>query len=570
MQDVPRLSPRAANEALPLTAENCIMASFWVPEGTMVTVTELVREHAGLVIESLDRIYLNGYVPKLQVSGQVVSFMTQHLKRPIPSPAVFEQIGTRFRNQVERFAKDEDVAVIRFAKAERKIDRMRDLLQVAAKRNRFGVVAIGVSQEFQKVFSAHRRKRDTPSGAPWFNFVKADRRVTCYYFYILDEDFGECFIKICSYFPYPIKVWCNGHEWAKRQAAKNGLSHTALSNGFASCEDPAALQALCDELGPKQIQSLFERWIQRLPRPLTDNDRDAGYWWELSMRQIEVAHTLVFDAPHHARTFFEAIVRDNLGLGRPHEVELIFSGRPMRRGRPRKRPEIFKTKVVTHGVEVRVNVFYKHSRIKQYLKDGRALRIETVVNNPDDFGVRRRLENLPQLQAKARAANRRILDVQCAGQGCAIGPTLFERIQQPYVREGQRTGALRFGDKRAMALAGSLSQTLHAVAGFTNGSLRALVAGLLGTPYSSRQMTYDLRRLRLHGLIERAQGRRRYYLTAQGQLFAVFYCKLGERVIPPLFASDQPTTPPKLRRALAVIDTYVDDYFRQAALRPAA
>ena len=536
----------------------------------MVSVAELLEARVGLKIESLDRIYLNGYVPKLQVGGQVVSFMTRHLGRPIPSPAVMQQIGTRFRGDVRRFAEDNEVPLIEFKKRERKIDRVRPLLRAAEKRGGRGVVAVGVAQEFQRVFACHRREELMPGGAPWFSFVKADRRVTCYYFYILDDEFGECFIKICAYFPYPVKVWCNGHEWAKRQAHKLGLDFTALSNGFASCEDPVALQALCDRLGTAQIQALFNRWMRQLPRPLTDRDRAAGYWWELSMRQIEVARTAVFDAPRHARSFFEAIVRDNLGLGRPQEVELIFSGRPVRLGRPRKHKETFKTKVVTRGVDVRVNLFYKNSRIKQYLKDGRALRIETVVNRPDDFGVKRRLENLPALQAKARAANRRILEVESAGQGCAIGPTLFERIQQPYVREGQRTGAIRFGDLRAMALAGALCQTLHAVAGFNNRSLRALVAGLLGTDYSARQMTYDLRRLRLHGLIKRVDGQLRYHLTRDGMRFAVFYSKLGERVIPPLFLIDQPNTPPKLRRAFNTIARCVDDSFQHAELKTAA
>ncbi len=286
------------------------------------------------------------------------------------------------------------------------------------------------------------------------------------------------------------------------------------------------------------------------------------------MRQVEISHTLVLNAPRYARTFFETIIRDNLGLGRPNEVELIFTGRRSPRGRPWKQPH-FATKVITNGVEVRVNVFYKHSRIKQYLKDGRGLRIETVVNCPDDFGVLRRLAHLPELVAKARDANRRILEVQSAGQGCAIGPTLFERIQQPYVREGQRTGALRFGDQRAIALAGALCLTLHAVDGFTNRSLRALVAGLLGVPHRARQMTYDLRRLRLHGLIERAHGHR-YRLTPDGQRFAVFYAKLADRVLPPLFAASQPNSPPKLRRALAVIAECVDDAFHHNALRPAA
>ncbi len=536
----------------------------------MVSVAELLEKHVGLEIESLDRIYLNGYVPNLQVGGQVVNFMTQHLDQPIPSPAVMEQIGTRFRANVRQFTEDNEVPLIQFKKRERKIDRVRPLLRTAEKQGRCGVVAVGVAQEFQRVFACHRRKEPRRSGAPWFDFVKADRRVTCYYFYILDEEFGECFIKICTYFPYPIKLWCNGHEWAKRQAETLGIGFTPLSNGFASCEAPAALQAVCDRLGPLQIQKLFDRWMRRLPRPLTDRDRAAGYWWELSMRQIEVARTTVFDAPRYARSFFEAIVRDNLGLGRPHEVELIFSGRPVRMGRPRKHKEIFKTKVVTRGVDVRINLFYKNSRIKQYLKDGRALRIETVVNRPDDFGVKRRLENLPALQAKARAANRRILEVESAGQSCAIGPTLFERIQLPYAREGQRTGAVRFGDPRAMALAGALCQTLHAVAGFNNRSLRALVAGLLGIDYSDRQMTYDLRRLRLHGLIERFPRRLRYRLTHDGLMFAVFYSKLGERVIPPLFANHQPNTPTKLRRALQTISRCVDHSFQLAQLRLAA
>ena len=99
---------------------------------------------------------------------------------------------------------------------------------------------------------------------------------------------------------------------------------------------------------------------------------------------------------------------------------------------------------------------YKHSRVKQYLKEGRALRIETVINKPSDIGILARLEHLPELIAKARGVNARLLSIERAGQGCAIGDDLFDRLHQPYIREGQRTGALRFGDPRAMALAGAL------------------------------------------------------------------------------------------------------------------
>jgi len=169
-----------------------------------------------------------------------------------------------------------------------------------------------------------------------------------------------------------------------------------------------------------------------------------------------------------------------------------------------------------------VNVLYKHSRIKEYLKEGRALRIETVCNSPTDLGCNRRLHNLPELQAKARAANRRLLTIQRAGQGCAVSTVLFERVALPSLEEGQRTGALRFGDPRTMALVGALCIAINAVAGFTNRSLRAQVAGFLATNYSSSQMTYDLRRLRRKGLIQRVPRSNTYALTYDGVRVAIF------------------------------------------------
>lgn len=233
-----------------------------------------------------------------QVAGQVVGFMTRHLGLPIPSPAIMEKIGTSFRRAVDRFAEDNHIPVVRFAKDDRKIDVMRRHVEAQARTGRSGVAAIGVAQEYQNVFAATQREdRGTTGQRVWFSFYKADRRVTCFYFYLWDTDFGPAFIKVCAYFPYPAKVWVNGHEWAKRQATKAGIGYTELSNGFATCDDPAALQAICDRLGPGTIGVFFERWMSLLPLPLNDADRTAGYWWELSMRQIETSRTLVFDPP---------------------------------------------------------------------------------------------------------------------------------------------------------------------------------------------------------------------------------------------------------------------------------
>jgi hypothetical protein len=391
------------------------------------TISQVLDGHVTLEVECLDRIYLNAYVPVLQVGGQVVSFLVGHLGNPIPSPALFNPIGERFRAGVARFAKTHGIPVVRFEKDQRKAEVMRPYLEAAEAAGRPGIVAIGVAQEFQRVFNGYDRGRsDGQPGPPRYAFEKADRRVSCFYFYVWDQAFGPGFVKLCSYFPYPAKVWVNGHEWAKQQARRAGIAFTELANGFATCDDPRALQTICDQLGVRQIQAFFDRWLARIPTPLDEADRAAGYWWELSMRQIEVSRTLVLDQPRRARAFFEALVADNLGIGRPDEISLIFDRRI------RSDTDTgFATRVITRGVDVTVNCCYKHSRIKQYLKEGRALRVETVINSPDDLGVGRRLCHLDQLQAKARAANRRLLDTERAGQSCVLASPAFARIAQP-------------------------------------------------------------------------------------------------------------------------------------------
>lgn len=531
----------------------------------LVTVDDILDGHVTLDVRCLDRIYLNGYLPTVQVPGQVVQFLARR-GFPIPSPAVVEKMGARFRDAVRTFAEVNHVPVVRFAKGDRKISVMAPYVERQAATGRSGVAAIGVAQEFQRVFTCSTGPVRA-GGAPHFGWTKADRRVTAYYFYLWDTDFGPAFIKIVAYFPYPMKIWLNGHHWAAQQARKAGIGFTTLargSNGFATTADPDRLQAICDRLGPGTITVFAERWWARLPLPLTAADRAAGYWWDLSMRQVEVSRTLVFDRPANGRLFFDALVADNLDVGRPDQIELIFGRRilPSTTG-------VFATRVVTRGVDVTVNAFYKHSRVKQYLKEGRALRVETVVNDAADLGCRRRLEHLDELQAKARDVNDRLLHHERVGQGCVLASPALERIARPTLEAGRRAPALRFGDPRVMALAGALATCGLIVGGFTNKTLRPLVAALLGpdtATYTQGRCSYDLRRLKLKGLIVRLDHSNTYVLTADGQRFAIFYTKLHNRLLRPLMAADQPPAPLPVRQALRTLDRAVADYLTEARM----
>ncbi len=537
-----------------------------------VTVNDVLAGHKGLEIDCPDRIYLTMSVPNLVVGGQVVSFLTQHEGKPIPSPALLDHRGQAFRRAVASYAQANHIPVIPFKSRrdkgrpgvladspwpERKIDRVMPLMRRAAATGRSQVVAIGTAQEYQRVFTG--REREGRTGAPWYGFDKVERRVSCYYFYLWDAEVGPAFIKICAYVPYPGKIWLNGHEWAKRQAIQAGIGFRELSNGFAACEDPSALQAICDRLGPGVIRVFAERWWARLPLPFTARDRAAGYWWDISMRQVEIAKTIVFTAPRQARSFFEALAADNLDIGRPDNMEIIFNRqiRSTTHG-------VFRTAIDRDNDGVVVNAFYRHCRIKYYLKDQRALRIETVVNDTYDFNILRRLEHINDVIAKARDVNRRLLDTMRVGQGCVLASPAIERIAQPTVDDsGRRAPALRFGDPRVMALTGALCLSLFAAVGITNKSLRACVARLLHT-------SYDLRRLRLKGLIQRVEHTHTYALTPDGQRLAIFYTKLNNHLLQPLLAADQPQAPPTLRQALTTINHHVNDYINQARLKPPA
>ena len=544
------------------------MVSLSVPE-RVVTVNDVLDGHAALDLDCLDRLYLHGYLSQLQVGGQVIQFLT-HRGFKVYSAACLQQIGDAFRRRVASFAEANHIPVVTLKAADRNIEVMRPYLNRAAASGRSQVAAIGTAQETQRVFLARKRETD-PSKPPQFSFSKADRRVGVFYFYLWDAGFGPAFIKVCTYCPWPMKIWVNGHEWAKQQARKIGLGFTELSNGFASAEDPVLLQRICDALQPGTINVFFQRWLSRLPLPLCPADQKAGYWWELSMAQVEVSRTIVFSQPRHARAFFDALLADNLGLGRPDTIELVFTGRHERRGRPPKLARVYKTKVVTRGTEVTINAFYKHSRIKQYLKDGRALRIETVLNDTYDIGCQRRLHNLAELQDRARAINNRLLHTERAGQACVLANPVFERIAHPTVdAAGRRATAMRFGDSRVQALAGALCVTVGAVTGITNRSLRALMTGLLGTPYSMAQASYDLARLARNGLITRRPHANTYDLTSDGLAFAVFYTKVHDRVLAPLFAAGQPQAPPQLRTALRAIEHHIDNQLAAARLPTAA
>jgi hypothetical protein len=446
----------------------------------------LLRDHVTLKVRSIDRIFLQAYVPRLQSVGQVCTFLRWQRGFPIPSSAAFGKIGQQYVKDIERFAKEQDIPMIHFEKGENKEKRVRPLLRAAAQEGGDGrVVLIGVAQERASAWRSWKAKGQENAAHPHMEWGRQMVYVNHYYFYLWDPEWGPAFWKTNAYAPYPIWLWLNGHEWAKRQMEKAGVAYEALDNGFLSCADPVALQERCDHLGSGAVRDFFWRWYWRLPSPLSTKDVEAGYIYETAFRQFEVSDTVIFDRPQAGRSWFEGVIRDHLDIGRPDQVSLVFQRRISRRT-----PGSFRTRVITKGVEPILTCYYKSSRLKQYFKEGWGLRTELVICDTRDFGIGRRVcaKNWNALRAVGDSANRRLCDAEAQDAMPAPDVVTFQRVTRPSTTsDGLYAPALRFGEPRVMAVLSGLVAFYNLIEGFTNRQMVKRVSATLGAPYTTRQ-----------------------------------------------------------------------------------
>ncbi len=439
------------------------------------SLAELQKDHVVLELECIDRMYLNAYVPKLTSEAGIASFCRDYLGHRFASTKQASEMTTRFVDSIKSFIREQGLELVRFKKGQRKDVVLQKKLRQFKQEE--GVIFVGVAQEKMRVPRTTRKRTASGGTIPWIMYSTA--LVNAYYFYCRDKDFGPFFIKFCSYFPYTAKLCLNGHEYLKCQLTHKGIGFQAMDNGLLSCADIKAAQKISEGLNDTKIEAFFRKWLARLPHPYSAQDRRAGYRYELSVLQAEFSLTQVWDRPVHGRCFFEEVIRENIDLGRP-------------------------------------------------------LRTETTINDTYDFAVGRRLKNLATLRQIGFGANRRVLEVEQLTHDCHIGAQAFEKLQKPAEVDGQHASALPFGQERVQALLTVLVLFCLQPEGFRNRQLRPLLAQLLGiseSEISPGRMTYDLRRLRLHGLIERIPKTQRYRLTPFGLKTALQYSRTYQRLL---------------------------------------
>ena len=209
----------------------------------------------------IDRLYLNVWQPRLAYGGGVAGFFTGHRGYAYASTALMDPMSKAFVADIHHFIAARGVDLVHFAKGQRKDEVTQRLL--ADFTGAEGVLYVGRAQEKSNVWGTQRRYHADGRSYAWL--VRSTAFINFFYFYCVDEDFGPFFIKFSTYFPFTAKLCINGNEWAKRQAAKAGIGFEPLDNGFAAVDDVAALQGICDSLGPAHIEALLRKWLRICP-----------------------------------------------------------------------------------------------------------------------------------------------------------------------------------------------------------------------------------------------------------------------------------------------------------------
>ena len=533
------------------------------------TAAEVLSGHVTLEVRCIDRVMLTFRQPRLQYGQGIHGFFCQHRGNRFVSSALMLPMTERFAADIRHYIDTRRLDLVRFAKGQSKDQVAKEYL--AGKSGGDQILFVGVAQEKTRVWRTARR-RDPATGRPYPWLYQEQAMASHWYFYGFDAGFGPFYVKFCGYFPYTGQIYLNGHEYAKRQCLQAGIGFTALDNAFGAVSDPDAVQRICDGLTDQKIYRFAGKWLARLPHPFTAEDEQADYRWQLSVQQIEFSTTMALDRPVSGRIFFEQLIRDNLDIGRPDKVSIVF-GRTIRQRGKGRTPGTFRTQVITAGTCPYLYLFYKKTQVKQYLKEGRALRTETTLNQPRDFGIGKELTNLAALAAVGYSANRRLLDAECISHDPAAGAAALEMLTSPVISTTcTRIPGMRFPDPRVQALLGACCALALRPAGFTSRDLRHYLAPQLGTTpedMTSGQISYDLRRLRAHQIIERIPHSRAYQVTKDGLALALFFTRLTRRLLIPGLAQltdPGPSPGTRLRQADRAYQAAITELAQQASI----
>ena len=505
--------------------------------GVRGTVMELFTKLFGdllvFVYHCFDRIVIHGYLSGLSRPEQVVYFFRQVLGVPVVSKEVLSQRTTDYQAWVEAFARNHHIPIEWAEKGVRKEDYVQPWLRKMVRRNAYGVYFIFKSMEQGPSFRITTPK--FPTRDPNHRILARQKsRFTHNYFYIRDEVLGPMVMRVATFFPFQTTYYLNGHNFIEQELNRNKIAFRKNDNAFLAVDDVGALQAAADKLSPAIIRKRLDYWTLILGPKFSAKERkkiNLSRFYSIS--QIEYCRNFIFRKNFPIHKLFERSCE--LGLWRltAHKISEIF-GQRLHRKISGKLATVIEQ--IEHGHHV-YRAYFKNAFLKQYEKFATFLRNELCSNNIRDFGLKKSLENLEAVRETFQTITSRFASYQAQWLNVHVDFPLLQRLALPITKGSVRYPGIKIHETRIIRLMEVLLHGGTHVGGWTAKQIHeaALTTfGLSENRYRLRQLSYDLRKLKGHALLERDGSRYAYRLTTKGVEVALLFLFFHKRLCGPL------------------------------------
>ena len=477
-----------------------------------------------------DRIPLNGLIQPFQQPERVIGFFDAYRQLYPVSRDTLRGIADGFQQWLKSWSAKRNVPILEAPKGRR--DEFVEPYFKNAEPD--AIVAVVKAREPARIMIAIGDK-----AANRWHLQIAERWVVQYNFYLNDERWGRMFVRMCPYLPFSARVCLNQHHWLANRMREEGIDFRQCANAFMSCAKPERLQEIADALTPRDLVSCGQKWLACFTPFFTPAERDeAGCRHRLFFAQTEFCDNLVFHRRAALDKLGERLLDANRAIGQPNKITTIFGRKINKAYRGKLQTEIENM----HLPNPVIRSHYRNGFIKQYVRDHLILRTEAATNDVTDYGVRKAVDNLPELRSTLSAINDNYLTVQQDILETFIDRGQLRKLAQPTITAtGKRIPGLKLDNPRQLALMHALVRFSHIAAAnsFTTAELYPCVLDALSADsdrYTLASLRYDLSKLRAKGLVEKLPHSRHYRLLPEGYSICLIFLKLFERIYAPLTA----------------------------------
>jgi hypothetical protein len=487
------------------------------------------------VYHCFDRIVITGHLMGLLRENQVVYFFQQVCGHPKLTQDLLRQRTRDYQQWVRHFARNHRLPLEWPAKGTRKEELVRPRQNRRLQAQEYGVYYILQSLEQGwtfRVFSPKYAAKD-----PNYQILKKQRsRYTHYYFYIVDEVVGPMVLRVGSFLPFAVTAYLNGHSYIARELDRQGVPYVKDDNRFVSTEDPAQLQAAADGLSARILQQRIDYWALIVAPKFSPKERQAGGGLHrlYVVEQVEYCRNFIFKRSWPIRSIFRRSCELGLYLLTADRVTVLFGGRRMRRLQGKLQSVMER---MDHGMHV-FRTYWRNSFLKQYEKAATFLRMELVCNRVQDFKLKKSLKHWEAMRRKFQEVTDRFAGVQAQHLNVHGQLDVIARLAKPVIQGQTKVAGIKLEQTRILRLLEALLQGASGhLRQWTAARLRQTIwedYGLKEKEYTLNQIRYDLRKLRLHGLIERIPHSHAYRFTTKGQKLSILLVQLRKRLYGPI------------------------------------